>query len=296
MNLPQDPIFIVGYPRSGTTLLQRLLASQPGLYTFPETHYFCVTEKIITWADNNENIPPGVLPDVYAKITEKMEVRFTIAEQESLQRQAANKKLSSKLLFETIVIHCLMNLYPSIKDLSSFRWIEKTPYHANFLERIIAMYPNAQVLHILRHPVPAICSRKLKFPFNRETTIVELAHHWNYMLMKVERFKENYPHYIITLRYEDLIADTENQLKAVAGFLNIHLDLKAIDTMKQERGQTDVPFILPAETWKKDDLKMDMCSSNDDYHDLISAVDIKAIEDLTMEKMSRYGYNSYRMR
>ena len=28
--LPQNPIFIVGYPRSGTTLLQRLLAGLPG--------------------------------------------------------------------------------------------------------------------------------------------------------------------------------------------------------------------------------------------------------------------------
>ena len=293
MKLPQDPIFIVGYPRSGTTLLQRLLASQPGLYTFPETHYFNVIEKNINWGADKETIPPGALPAVFEKIAEKTDIRFAPAEQEILQRQAANKKLSSKALFESIVIHCLLNLYPPIKDISSFRWIEKTPNHAHFLERIIAVYPRAQVLHILRHPVPAIYSRKLKFPFNRETPVIELARRWNRMLFDVERFKERYPGHIFTLRYEDLISDLENQLQLVAGFLNVRLDLKALDAMKQEEGKNAAAFILPAETWKQDDLRLDMHTTNENYHDLIGSADIAAIEEITMENMKQYGYEPF---
>ena len=38
--LPQNPVFIVGNGRSGTTLLQSLLATQNGVYSFPETHFF----------------------------------------------------------------------------------------------------------------------------------------------------------------------------------------------------------------------------------------------------------------
>ena len=36
----KDRIFIVGCPRSGTTLLQSLLAAHPQIHSFPETHFF----------------------------------------------------------------------------------------------------------------------------------------------------------------------------------------------------------------------------------------------------------------
>ncbi len=295
IKLPQDPIFIVGYPRSGTTLLQRLLAVQSGLYTFPETHFFNVIEKKIHWkrAADRRSIPPDALVGIFDNIAEKMEFRFTASEQKSLQRQAANNALSSKALFEYIVTRYLQNLYPEINNLSSFRWIEKTPNHAHFLERIVSLYPGAQVLHILRHPVPAIYSRKLKFPFNRETPVIELARRWNRMLLDVERFKKRYPGYVFSLRYEDLISDMGKQLQLVAVFLNVRLDLKALAAMKQEERQNAAAFILPAETWKQEDLMLDMRTTNENYHDLIGAADTTAIEELTMEFMKRCGYEPF---
>jgi hypothetical protein len=294
MQLPQDPIFIVGYPRSGTTLLQRLLAIQPNLYTFPETHYFSVIEKKIQWEnEERESIPSGSLAVIFEKIAEKMELRFSDSEQEALRRQAAEKKLSSKILFETIVIHYLQNLYPEITGCFSFRWIEKTPNHAHFLERIIALYPRAQVLHILRHPVPAIYSRKLKFPFNRETPVVELARRWNRMLQDVEHFKERYPGHIWTLRYEDLIQDLEKQLQSMCDFLKICFDFSVLDEMKRKQEQNAAPFILPSEIWKLEDLRSDMAFTNKNYQDFILSTDTAAIEEITMENMNRYGYTSF---
>ena len=294
MQLPQDPIFIVGYPRSGTTLLQRILAAQPGLFTFPETHYFCVIEKKIKWeSEGRESIPPGSLAVIFEKIVEKMNLRFTASELETLHRQAANKKLSSKTLFETIVIHYLLNLYPEITDGFSFRWIEKTPNHAHFLERIIALYPRAQALHILRHPVPTIYSRKLKFPFNRETPVIELARRWNRMLRDVEHFKKRYPDPVFTLRYEDLVQNMEKQLRETVDFLKVSFDFKILAAMKQEKKQNAEAFILPSETWKQEDLRLDMRTTNESYHDLIPAADIAAIEEITMENMNRYGYKPF---
>ena len=39
-------IFIVGVARSGTTLLQSMLASHPEIHSFPETHFFVKLPKI----------------------------------------------------------------------------------------------------------------------------------------------------------------------------------------------------------------------------------------------------------
>jgi hypothetical protein len=291
--LPQDPVFIVGYPRSGTTLLQRLLVAQPGFYSFPETHYFCVIEKKIQWGEARENIPPGALPAIFENLEKKMELRLAVAEQMDLQQQAADKKLTSKALFEHIVSRYLGTLYPEIAATAHFRWIEKTPNHAHFLERIMAMYPCAQVLHILRHPVPAIYSRKLKFPFNRETPVTELAHRWNRMLLDVERFKERYFSHIFTLRYEDLVQDMEKQLREVADFLQVGFDFDIVAGMKQENERNPGAFILPSETWKQEDLRLDMRATNEKYHGLIPAADVAAIEEIVMENMTRYGYEPF---
>ena len=52
-NLSQNPIFIVGFPRSGTTLLQSLLCTQKGVVSFPETHFFDIIAKTIKTTSND---------------------------------------------------------------------------------------------------------------------------------------------------------------------------------------------------------------------------------------------------
>jgi hypothetical protein len=293
MRLPQDPIFIVGYPRSGTTLLQRLLAAQPGIYTFPETHFFCVIEKKILWGEDRESVPPGSLAAVFENLINKMELQLTVAEQADLRRQAAEGKLSSKTLFEFIVDRCLRELHPGIENVPGWRWLEKTPNHAHFLERIIAMYPDAQVLHILRHPVPAIYSRKLKFPFNRDTPVGELARRWSRMLLDVERFQDAHPERIFSLRYEDLVRDMDGQMQGVAGFLNRAFDHGILAAMKLEKKCNAEAFILPSETWKREDLCLDMGPTNGKYRGLVPAADVAAIEAIVREPMRRHGYEPF---
>lgn len=293
MRLPQDPIFIVGYPRSGTTLLQRLLAAQPGIYTFPETHFFCVIEKKIQWGEDRESIPPGALAAVFENIKKKMELQLTIAEQLDLRRQAADGKLSSKALFEFIVARCLRERHPGIENVPGWRWLEKTPNHAHFLERIIAMYPDAQVLHILRHPVPAIYSRKLKFPFNRDTPLGELARRWSRMLLDVERFQDAHPERIFSLRYEDLVRDMDGQMQGVAAFLKGAFDPNILAALKREKRHGAEAFILASETWKREDLRLEMGPTNEKYHGLIPAADVAAIEAIVREPMRRHGYEPF---
>jgi len=293
MQLPQDPIFIVGYPRSGTTLLQRLLVTQPGLYTFPETHYFCVIEKKIRWGEDKETIPPAALPTAFENIYEKMGIRFTAAEVEILDRQAENKQLSSKALFEFLVTRYLLNLYPGIEALPGWRWIEKTPNHAHYLERILGMYPRAQVLHILRHPVPAIFSRKLKFPFNREIAVTELARRWNRMFDDLERFKSQNPNHILALRYEDLLTQMEDEMKRLGAFLEIAFDKKRYSGINRENPGLPKGIILPSEPWKLQDLQRELTNTNDDYKTIFPRQDSEAVEAVIGDRLKKCGYESF---
>lgn len=285
--LPQNPIFIVGYPRSGTTLLQRLLLTQPGFYSFLETHYFNVVEKSVQF-DEKENIHPSCLGRVFEKIYEKMEFRFTPQEIETFHRLADEKKLSSKNLFEFIVTRFLLK-QPGIDSSASFRWIEKTPYHANFLNRIVKFYPDVQILHIIRHPVPAIFSRKRKFPYNRQTPVSILAKHWNNIHKNIERFKEKFPGYIYTLRYEDLVKEKKKELGAIGNFLNMNFDFSSISKVEQ----ISKTLILPSEVWKLEDRNKNFENTNETYRDIITKTDAALVETIVMKKMKKYGYSPY---
>ncbi len=290
--LPQNPIFIVGYPRSGTTLLQRLLAGLPGVYTFPESHYFCVVEKQLAW-DGQGYILPDSLPAACAKVSEKMAMTFSDGELARLLARSVSKELTSKDLFEYIVTRALSSVQPQIDSQSSYRWLEKTPNHALFVDRILQFYPQAQLLHILRHPVPAVCSRKIKFPFNRELPVEELARRWLKMMQRLDRFKQDFPGVILTVRYEDLVADMASVMGRVQSFLGL-LDenISALQSANPSRIGA-AAFILAAESWKFEDLKTEIRNTNESYRALISLAEIDAIESIVGPVMERFGYESY---
>ncbi len=293
MKLPQNPIFIVGYPRSGTTLLQRLLVSQPGLYTFPETHFFNVVERKIPRSKESETVPPSALPAVFAAIHEKMGIRYAHTKTEAIIREAQDGKLGSKALFEFIVADYLSRLYPGIENRSNWRWIEKTPYHANFLDRILDFYPQAQVLHILRHPTPAIFSCKRKFPFNKETPVIDLAQRWNVMLDNVDRFKRQYPNRIMTLRYEDLITRMELEMKQAAAFLGICFDRDRFFAVNHGDPDLQRKIILPSEPWKLADLGKELISTNEEYKSDALRKEAATIEQVIGERLEKSGYRPF---
>lgn len=294
VELPQNPIFIVGYPRSGTTLVQRVLITQPGLFTIPETHYFNVVENVIAWeAEKREQVPAASLPVIFGTLREKTGLCFTSDESAWLTERAKLGELASKQLFEFVVGCLLVERYPEIQNTDPFRWIEKTPNHAHYLPRIIHFYPGVLVLHVLRHPVPSIFSRKLKFTFNFDLPYTELAQRWNQMIDDVERFRATYPRQILTLRYEDLFGSFEREVSRLAEFLAIPFDDQPRTRLAEQPGSTPPQFILPTETWKIADYERDLTNSNDRYRSIARIEDIKAIESIVGPKMKSYGYEPF---
>jgi len=290
--LPQDPVFIVGYPRSGTTLLQRFLVMQPGFHSLPETHYFSVIERRLHLGEK-EQIAPSELDVLLQAVVEKMETRLAEGEIRLLAMAAERCRLTSKMAFEFLVSRLLTPAPPRRKLFlgASWRWIEKTPSHANFLRRVLLLYPRAQVIHVLRHPVPAILSRRRKFPFNRETPLERMAAAWHQMMGNVELSRRQFPGRILSLRYEDLVADADTGLRAVEAFL--HAAFGPGRLCLAGRSEADERLILPSETWKLGDQTDEIVNTNDQYRSQADPADIERIESVVGERMREYGYNRF---
>ncbi len=137
--LRQDPVFIVGYPRSGTTLIQSLLATQQNTITLHETHFFSEIDRIIKI--KNGKIVPELIDELIHNVRER--VSLSVNAEHQIKKLVSGSGLSRKMLFEIIIIDNLL-LHNKPDHILNKRWIEKTPDHALCIDDIAVLYPNAK--------------------------------------------------------------------------------------------------------------------------------------------------------
>ncbi len=90
--LRQDPVFVVGYPRSGTTLMQSLLATQDSIISLPETHFFTLVRNCLQV--DNDRIGYESLEKAIDKIREK--IRFSMNAEEYIKNCVSKKNFLQK--------------------------------------------------------------------------------------------------------------------------------------------------------------------------------------------------------
>lgn len=241
--LSQDPIFIVGYPRSGTTLVQTLIATQKNVYSFPETHFFSLVRGAIVV--RNDRIEPDCIERVITRI--RLRISFSKNAEEHIFQLVYKKKLSVKMLFETIITDNLIGKLPS-DEINRIRWMEKTPDHVKFLDVIFRFYPSAKIIYMVREPGKAILSRRRHFGFNNESNwpIERHIEDWLSGIWTIEKFKQAHPKSVKIVRLEDLAKDTHMEMKHLCDFLQIPYNKDRLSS----RQEIAKKLIYPWEEWK----------------------------------------------
>lgn len=279
----QDPIFIVGFPRSGTTLVQALLATQENICSFPETHFFFYVQRFVR-TDKSGYVGKDCLPQVFHAINAAMELEFPPAVAGAIGQAAEERQLDLKSLFELIVWQ-YVSRQTQTDDTSRTRWVEKSPYHVFFLRQISTLYPAARFVHVIRNPLYAISSA-LKMPFGIGHSLFDLADKWRACLEIADGFRQDYPGRIDTVRYDDLANDPEGTLARVCGYLGIPFRPDLLSNYKE----TGRALVLSREYWKKDVLASDIVNSDVQTKHPISLADILRIQNIAGEQMAQNGY------
>jgi hypothetical protein len=133
----QDLVFLVGAPRSGTTWLQRLLASDPRIATGQESHLFSefIGPQLRMWRKHARAAPGergGVGPGCYH--TEEQFLR----------------------ILREYMLQLLRPIIETTRDSELF--LEKTPGHALFLGEIHELLPEARFIHLIRDARDVVAS------------------------------------------------------------------------------------------------------------------------------------------
>lgn len=210
-------IFLVGCPRSGTTLLQSLLASHPDIASFPETKFF---DHIEPWFEPRRKR----LGMVSRRLRSRLETFF----RDELDRPELIGQLPQIFVFKGHYSRRFMKILRTLaQQKGKSILLEKTPEHIFYIDYIEKFFPDSKIIHILRRGPDVIASLyevTHKYPqwWDGAWDIERCVKRW---MQSVEiSFRHSSKPNHILVRYEDLLANPAIILAELCGFIGIEFD------------------------------------------------------------------------
>lgn len=240
------PVFICGHPKAGTTLLRNLLDSHPQLVVFPEETLFFrrflrkadglghqglidLAEKELVnifgaQADQPDN-PYGDSHQGYADISAKQ-----------LQDHLSARIAQDGLHHPGDVLSALVMAFGEVVGHpveQACWWVEKTPFNEQFTDQILAWWPAARFIHLVRDPCDNYASYQRK---HSSWDAGFFSEHWNRSTTAgMHNLRRYGPEKYLILLYEDLVQMPEEKLAEICAFLQI--DDHPILRQPTKRGQ-----------------------------------------------------------
>lgn len=201
--LAQVPIFIVGLPRTGTTLVERIISSHPKVVSGGELNAFPMAlleaggKPIAAGLEGlDENLVKKLAPD-------------TLQMMASRYLQLANNYVNDAPMF-----------------------VDKLPYNFLYCGLILQAIPNAKIIHVNRNPFDAALSnfkmlfeRGYEYSYNLEDTADFIAAYDQMM----QKWKSRFSDQIYTIDYENLVTSQEDETQKLLAFCQLDWDQKCLN-------------------------------------------------------------------
>ncbi|TIL31733.1 sulfotransferase [Mesorhizobium sp.] len=194
-NPSEAPVFVVGMPRSGTTLTEQICASHPDVHGAGELSKLSRVANAI----GLKTLSAGDLSQPITSITE------------DLSRTLAEEHLS----------------YLRERAPSALRVVDKTPHNFELIGLIGLLFPNARIIHCRRDAIDnCVSCFVLNFSeahsYNTDLNTLGLYYREYDRLMR--HWNEVFPGLIFENRYETLVEDQEAQSRRLIDYLGLPWD------------------------------------------------------------------------
>lgn len=275
------PVFIVGAPRSGTTLLRLMLTSHPGVSIPPEGAF--MINLAPKYGDLKDLLPviDQVLDELYSN---KKFLDWGI-KKEVLKEEA---RLRKKLNFSEF-IELVYRLYAKLSHPTASIWGDKNPTYFQHTETIHQYFPEARIVHITRDVRGVYHSRKSlidKWKLNPDTLMLAVTNEWHALSDLIARSASDSRFF--TLKYENLVAEPEKQLISLCRWLGIAYDSRMIRYYEENQDKSLVPKDKLA--WHANTMKATDESVAWAWREKLSGMEISALEYLNYEQLKSLGY------
>lgn len=193
-SLGHEVIFIIGLPRSGSTLIEQILAAHPQVEGASE------------------------LPDLHAVIQQESDRRRALLAQWAPRASASDwRRLGETYLART-------QRWRAHKP----RFTDKMPGNWVHAEPALAMLPGARIIDCRRDALETCWSCFKQFfapgivPWSH--TFDDIAHYWRQCIAHGDRLAARYPERVCIVNHEALLADPESATRALLAFCGLEFD------------------------------------------------------------------------
>ncbi|WP_296631020.1 sulfotransferase [Thiobacillus sp. SCN 63-57] len=276
----QGPIFIVGAPRSGTTMLQYRLRNHPHI-SLPtgESHFFIpLYRNLKSFGDlSQEDNIRRVLQAMHEQSRDFLEtdlhgLKFDV------DRLARELHTEGRYTMPAIISGLFEK---NARGEGKSRWGDKTPYYVMHLPKLLEWFPDAQIVHLIRDGRDVALSLfGRQHDFSVYNTYFA-AEYWESYVEKGRALGSQLPpQQYMELRYEDLLAHPEDSMQRICTFLGepYSAELFAV-TSVDDPGKT--PLV-------HEPLKADNAGK---WRSKMTPAQIRAFESVAGKTLREFGYD-----
>ena len=282
-------VFLLGNPRSGTSLLRIMLNSHPKIVSPPECgflHWWYAKYK--DW-DKKKSSSQEKVEYFVEDVLQSKKIETWNLEQESLVKAILDRTPSNYAQLCLIVYL----EYARIRKSEPEVIVDKNNYYIHHLDVLEKIWPDALYIHLIRDGRDVACSyldvKELNStsPYKPKlsTNISEIAQEWNLNNLHIERFVNRRPvEERIKVRYEDLVSEPEDSLKNLCKLLEIPFSSKMLNYFlynDEPRSTSD---------WKLKTFKKPDKQNIGRYKNKLTESEISQFNIVAEESLKRSGY------
>jgi Sulfotransferase family len=240
------PIFVVGSPRSGTSILTWCLGHHPNLFPVPESNWigdFAANVAVAHQtgsARGNYSIlsAMGISDDEFFAAFGRSINELVVGHRRDLEINRENSDSPSKVNLRWLEA-------TSMAAGPKTRWVDGTPEYSLHICGLRKLFPQARFVHVFRD-VDAVVRSMVNF--HRATGIQLVANEedaYKYWLRTVRaclKAEEAYgPHVVYRLRHINLVEKPESALRSLLDFLGEPYSAKCLEPLSQRINSSNVP-------------------------------------------------------
>lgn len=213
--MSNDPFFLIGCVRSGTTFLRNILRQHPQLAAPEETHFY-------RWAD-----PFGTAAYERALLANRTLVHHRELDgvsEEHFKRMLSRSKTRAAL-YRRYMKQFMVRTKPG-----ATRWFDKTPQNVYGAALLAAEFPKAKFVCMVRDPRDVVASLRIGKVMH-VPQLIGACNYWREAAQIIKVIKTAYPNRVIEVRYEDLVEHFGDEMARLMAFLGQSYEQSMFDGM-----------------------------------------------------------------
>ena len=235
------PVFLFSLPRSGSTLLQRVLMSHIDIASIAE--------------------PWILLPFIYSYKTGGVLSEYGHRTSSSTISEFINNLPNKEKDYHELLGEFISSLYEKQCFNNEKYFLDKTPRYYNIIPEIVKVFPDAKFIFLFRNPVHVMSSMLDTWSEGNLRRLYAYDRDLNYGFKSLSSNYEKMKQKSYALRYEDFVKDPETITNDVCDYLNIPFDHKMLSNFSSQdlKGKEGDPTggnlyksinIKPMDKWK----------------------------------------------